>query len=356
MPTIIITGIGGLIGSTAAEYFHARGYHIVGVDNNLRGVLMHDQYGSTQETLDQLAKSLTRCEIHALDIRHRLPISTLLRDIRRTDVQAILHCAAQPAHEGEVREDFEINALGTLNVLDVWHHHLPQVLFIYCSTIKVYGDAPNRLGYKPHGDRLEPEDRSIWGGFSESFPVGDGMSSFFGRSKAAADAYVQEYAHQYGLPAVCLRASCITGGRHAGTEAHGMLSYLMRCALTDRPYMIYGYDGRQVRDQLHADDFVQACALMVEKHPQQLVYNIGGGRANACSMLEAIDQCGRITGQKMAIKHAPARTGDHPWWVTDTRRLQQEYPTWAPRWGLNDIYTDLYQQGYLRWAGGRAHV
>lgn len=346
---MVITGVGGILGSTAAEYFHGRGYIIVGIDNDLRGKLLGDPSASTQWNIDRLGGSLRNFVNYSLDVRDEDGVEKALRQHAR-DVKAVIHCAAQPAHEGNVREDFEINAVGTLNMLDLWYRLFPEARFIYSSTIKVYGSYPCMLEYDVLPTRFDlAASNKHHQGFDESIPLDQGMSSFFGRSKTTADLYVQEYIHEYGLKGACFRASCITGGMHSGSEAHGMLSYLMRCAYTETPYCIYGYDGLQVRDQIHAIDLVRAYERVIDDPKESIVYNIGGGRANACSVLEAIDACERITGKKMTYSHGPGRTGDHPWWVTDNSRFMSDYPDWSINLSLEQIYDDIYEVGSRRW-------
>ncbi len=349
MDTILITGAGGLVGSSAAGYFHAQGYKIIGVDNDLRGRLLHDSNGSTQWNIERLTRTLSKFTNHPWDVRDKTALTSIFSD-RGKQIRAIVHCAAQTAHEGEVLEDFQINTIGTLNLLDLWYRHCPEAVFVYLSTIKVYGNYPNTLKYERLSSRydLKPADR-YYNGFDESVSIDQGMSSFFGRSKTSADLYVQEYAYQFGLKAVCFRASCLTGGQHAGTEAHGMLSYMMRCAHTGTPYFIYGYEGLQVRDQLHAQDIASAIAQVIEQPKENIVYNIGGGRSNACSILEAITPCEKITGKKMKVSYRPERKGDHRWWVTDNTRFVTEYPSWKITMPIEQIFEEIYKTGMARW-------
>ena len=350
MDAILITGVGGVVGSAAAEHFHAKGFRIIGIDNDLRGTLLNDPKGSTLWNIERLQKALNGFTNHFLDVRDMDAMSRVISE-EGPSLHAIIHCAAQPAHEGSVREDFQVNAVGTLNLLELWHRYCPQAAFAYASTIKVYGDFPNTIEYQVKETRfdLEPSHR-YYRGFDENVPIGQGMSSFFGRSKTAADFYVQEYAHQSGLRALCFRASCLTGGLHSGTEAHGMLSYMMRCAYTKTPYHIYGYEGLQVRDQLHADDLVRAIEVAISDPRSNIVYNIGGGRENSCSILEAIQACEEITGSKMEYSFHGERTGDHRWWITDNSRFLNDHPEWEVSISLADILQDIYDRGAKRWA------
>jgi CDP-paratose 2-epimerase len=349
MDTMLITGAGGLVGSSAVEHFHAQGYNLVGVDNNLRGRLLHDPKASTQWNIERLTRTLSKFTNHPYDIRDKQALTPLFSDGGK-QIRAVVHCAAQTAHEGELLEDFQINTLGTLNLLDLWHKYCPEAVFVYLSTIKVYGNYPNTLKYERLTSRydLKLSDR-YYQGFDEGVSIDQGMSSFFGRSKTAADLYVQEYAYQFGLKTVCFRASCLTGGQHSGTEAHGMLSYMMRCAYTKTPYRIYGYEGLQVRDQLHAKDLVEAINNVITNPKSNVVYNIGGGRNSTCSTLEAIEICQKITGNKMSYSHQSMRTGDHRWWITDNSRFIRDYPKWKANYSLGDILQDIYDQGKHRW-------
>lgn len=350
MPRILVTGGGGLVGSAVCERFHAVWYEVVSLDNDLRGQLLSDPEGSVKWNLERLAKKLPHFTNYPIDIRSRRDVETVFADHK---FDAVVHCAAQTAHEGKLLEDFQVNMVGTLNVLQGWKKYCPKAPFVYLSTIKVYGSAPNR--YFPDlyikGSRFDlPEGHRYYKGFDETLPLGgEGAASFFSRSKTAADLYVQEFAYQYGLSAICLRPSCITGGFHAGTEAHGMLAYMMKCAVLQRPYTIYGYQGHQVRDQLHVRDLVDAIQLYIE-HPKSLkVCNIGGGRQCMCSISEALKLCEEISGNRLIIQNGPGRMGDHAWWVTDSARFQQSYPTWRPRATLEEILIDIYTRGRPRW-------
>jgi CDP-paratose 2-epimerase len=346
---MLVTGAGGLVGSEATEYFHKSGYRIIGVDNDLRGKLLHDPKGSTQWNIDRLERVLPNFTNHSLDVRNREGLEDIFKANGPT-FKAIIHCAAQTAHEGEVQEDFAINTLGTLNLLDLWHRYCPEATFVYLSTIKVYGNFPNTLEYQRLQTRYDlAADHRFYPGFDETVSIDQGISSFFGRSKTSADLYVQEYAYQYGLNAACFRASCLTGGHHSGTEAHGMLSYLMRCAISRTPYHIYGYDGLQVRDQLHGYDMVRAIEEVINNPGKDIVYNIGGGRENACSVLEAIGLCEQISGNRMEYSHHPMRTGDHRWWVTDNSRLLKDYPGWKITYSVEQILRDIHEHGKQRW-------
>ncbi len=356
MSAIIITGVGGLVGSAAAEYFHDEGYTIIGVDNDSRGRLLHDDKASTRWNIERLKSRLPRFINYSYDVRRKEEMEEVY-SLAGKDLTAIIHSAAQTAHEGSVLEDFEINTIGTLNMLDLWRKRSPEAVFLYMSTIKVYGNYPNTLNYvqRPSRYDLDPSHR-YYNGFDESVSIDQGMSSFFGRSKTAADLYVQEFSYQFGLRSACFRASCITGGMHSGTESHGMLSYLVRCGYTKTPYRIYGYDGLQVRDQLHALDLITAMHEVIKAPSENVVYNIGGGRKNSCSMLEAIELCEKLTGNKMQVSFHPMRTGDHRLWITDSSAFEKRYPNWKVSMSLEEIFEDILHHGTERWQAEYAGV
>jgi len=345
---VLITGVGGLVGSAVAEYFHRRGWGVVGVDNNLRGMLLTDPAASTQWNIDRLSTELYNFVNYPIDIRNTDSLEAVFAI--RDEIGAIVHCAAQASHEGDLQDDFTTNVVGTLNLLGLWKKHCPGIPFVYMSTIKVYGDYPNQLRYATKDMRLDlSTSERHYEGFDEQIPIGGGTSSFFGRSKMAADMYVQEYSLQYGMRSVCFRASCITGGYHSGVEAHGMLSYLMKCVVTETPYKIYGFGGKQVRDQLHAEDMAAAIYTYVSNPKRRIVYNIGGGRSNACSILEAIKICESITGNKLEFSTHSARHGDHCWWITDSSLFEADYPSWYVTFPLVEILQDIYEEGKIRW-------
>lgn len=349
--TIIITGAGGLVGCAAVEHFHGLGFSIIGIDNDSRGRMLHDPKASTGWNIERLTRDLPRFRNISADVRDTLEMDAIVAGIGY-DVAAIIHTAAQTAHEGSLREDFSVNANGTLNLLDAWRQFCPEAVFVYMSTIKVYGGYPNLLEYKKCPTRYDlPIKHRYCKGFDETVPIDQsGMSSFFGRSKTAADLYVQEFAAQFGLKAACLRASCITGGRHAASEAHGFLGYLMKCAYLKTPYRVYGFDGLQVRDQIHASDLVSAIAEIVDDPKDRVVYNVGGGRQNACSVLEAMSICETLTGNRMEVSFHPERTGDHRWWITSNAALEAAYPKWKVSLPLFRIAEDILEKGRQRWA------
>ena len=344
---ILVTGSGGLVGSKVVEYYGLT-HDVIGIDNDLRGKLLKDKGASTRWNIDRLEAKYPNFRNFDIDIRSKRQVYEA--GIKKQDLKAIVHCAAQASHEGEVREDFSVNVFGTLGLLELWRDHCPDAVFIYLSTIKVYADYPNNLDYLELPTRYDlPSFVPHYNGFDEQVSIDQGISSFFGRSKTAADLYVQEFAHQYGMKAAVLRAGCITGGNHSGVEAHGMLSYMMKCAATRRPYTIYGYGGKQVRDQVHAFDVARAIDAIIE-NPKDIVYNIGGGRENSISVIEAVHACQEITGNDMldTLTMRDKRKGDHIWWITDTTKLRQDYG-WQPTVSLDDTLTCIYGLGKGRW-------
>lgn len=346
MPKILVTGGGGLIGSEVCEQFHACGWDVFSIDSDLRGSLFGPA-GSVQWNLERLHQELPRFVNFPVDIRDKETLATIFSAYR---FDAVAHCAGQPAHDGEALEDFSINVTGTLNVLGAWKKFCPDAPFVHLSTIKVYGCAPNRFYYRKTSRYDFFEGSRYYNGFDESLPIiTDGATSFFSRSKLAAELYAQEYAYRWNLPLACFRPSCITGGRHAGTEAHGMLAYMMKCAFLQEPYTIYGYEGFQVRDQLHVSDLAEVMGRFIDNPRRPVIYNIGGGRERACSVLEAIDLCEQVTGNKMEIEYGPERVGDHRWWITDTGLFRKAY-SWEPQVSLEEILQDIYVCGSKRWA------
>ena len=329
MSTILITGAGGLVGATTSGYFHGQGYRIVGVDNNPRS------------DVHELSSSLTnfvRC--HA-DVRDEPSLLKIFVDYGR-DVKAIIHCAARKAYGGNADEYFQVNTAGTINMLDLWCRYCPSAVFVYPSTIKVYNDFPNTLNYHSFDSRFDLDSsHQYYNGFDESLPIDQGASNFYGRSKAAADLFVQEYVYQYGLHAVCLRASCLVGSQNTAVETRGMLSQIMYCTYTGTPYSIYGYGGLQVRDQLYVGDLVKAFHRVISKS-KGVVYNIGGGRPNACSIREAIAHCEEITGNRLEHSSHSKRTGDHCWWITNNVKFTEDYPGWKVGVGLDEMLQGIY--------------
>src|SRR6266516_2192125 len=293
MQTIIVTGSSGLIGSETAKRFAREGRRVIGIDNDMRAQFFGAE-ASTKATRDELVKNLPEYEHHELDIRDAKSIGALFAK-HRGKIRAVIHTAAQPSHDWAARDpqtDFGVNALGTLNLLEAAREHAPDVPFVFCSTNKVYGDTPNRLPLEELEKRLElPQDHPYYGGIDTSMSIDDSTHSLFGVSKAAADLLVQEYGRYFDMPTVCFRGGCLTGPQHAGAQLHGFLAYLMKCTVTGTPYTVFGYGGKQVRDNIHSADMV-ACFEAFQRAPRAgAVYNMGGGRRSNCSMIEAIEIC-----------------------------------------------------------------
>lgn len=326
--TILVTGSSGLIGSEAVEHFDRQGHAVVGVDNNMRREFF-GAAGDTLWNLDRL-KSVTKNFTHySADIRDRAALDELFRT-RRFDL--IIHCAAQPSHD-KARDipilDFEVNALGTLNLLEATRQHSPEAVFLFMSTNKVYGDAPNEVPLKELPTRWEyarPED---FHGISEECRIDRTLHSLFGASKAAADLVAQEYGRYFKMNVGIFRGGCLTGPSHSGVELHGFLSYLVKCVVTGTPYKVFGYKGKQVRDNIHSHDVVRAMEEFAANPRPGEVYNLGGGRENSVSMLEAIGKIEQLTGKKLAWTYVDEnRKGDHICYISDLRKFQAHFPNW----------------------------
>lgn len=343
--TIVITGSAGLIGSEAVRHFAKDGARVIGIDNDMRARFFGAE-ASTQRTRKELTANVRNYEHHDLDIRDAKAIAELFKKYAST-IFAVVHSASQPSHDWAARDpqtDFTVNANGTLNLLEAARQFCPEAPFVFLSTNKVYGDTPNRLPLRELAKRWEIEPGHEYeAGISESMSVDQTKHSLFGASKAAADFLVQEYGRYFGMPTVALRGGCLTGPAHAGTELHGFLSYLMICAVTGRPYRVFGYKGKQVRDNIHSFDLVDAIAHFIRAPRAGEVYNIGGSRHSNCSILEAIDLCEEISGQKLDWQYEETnRMGDHIWWISDVRKFQAHYPHWKFRYGLRDILTEIH--------------
>ena len=342
--TIIVTGSAGLIGSETVKRFAQNGCRVVGIDNDMRSRFFGDE-ASTKKTRDELVASVRGYEHHDLDIRDAAAISELFK--QQGKIAAVVHTAAQPSHDWAARDpqtDFTVNANGTLNLLEAARSSCPEAPFVFTSTNKVYGDTPNRLPLRELPLRWEIEQGHEYEpGISETMSIDYTKHSLFGASKTAADILVQEYGRYFGMPTTCFRGGCLTGPAHAGTELHGFLSYLMICTVTGRPYRVFGYKGKQVRDNIHSYDLVEAFAAFIEKPRAGEVYNIGGSRHSNCSMLEAINLCEEISGRRLTWSYEEDnRIGDHIWWISDVRKFQEHYPEWKFRYGLREILEEIH--------------
>ncbi len=333
---VIVTGSSGLIGSEAVCFFDQQGWSVHGIDNNMRRDFFGPD-GDTTHNLQRLQKSCEQFEHHGLDIRDRSNILDLFKQIRP---DAIIHCAAQPSHDlakDRPFDDFDINAVGTLNLLEATRQACPESPFIFMSTNKVYGDAPNELSLIEKETRWEyalPED---WYGINENCRIDSCLHSLFGASKAAADILVQEYGRYFNMPTVCFRGGCLTGPNHSGAELHGFLAYLARCFREDRNYRIFGYKGKQVRDNIHSYDVCTAFYTFYESPRCGAVYNLGGGRDNSTSIIEAIACFEELFGKSINTEYIDKnRVGDHICYISDLTRFQTDYPNWKIQISLKE--------------------
>jgi CDP-paratose 2-epimerase len=354
MPTAIVTGSGGLIGSESVVRFAELGFDVVGLENDMRARFFGPEASTahmTEALLARLPDSFVSLDV---DIRDRDAVERVFAE--RSDIELVIHAAAQPSHDwaaGDPHVDFEVNALGTLNLLEATRRHAGDAPFVHCSTNKVYGDLPNSLPLREQGLRLElPEDHPYHEGIDTSMSIDRSTHSLFGVSKASADLLVQEYGRYFQMPTVCFRGGCLTGPNHAGTQLHGFLSFLMRATVTGQPYTVFGYGGKQVRDNIHSADLVAAFeAFHQAPRAGGAVYNIGGGRFCNCSMLEAIELCQAISGRTLDwTLSEQSRIGDHRWWISDLRPFQRDYPQWRPTRGLEDILREILAENAERWA------
>ena len=347
MAVAIVSGAAGLVGSATVRLLASQGLDVVGIDNDLRGYFFGPA-ASTGTTRAALQASVDRYTHVDLDIRDADAVNALFARYGAS-IALVVHTAAQPSHDWAAREpltDFSVNATGTLILLEATRVHAPQAVFIFTSTNKVYGDRPNELPLRELETRweIDPAHPFHRFGIDESMDVDRTLHSLFGASKLAADVLVQEYGRYFGLRTACFRAGCLTGSAHAGAELHGFLAYLVGCAAARRPYRVFGYRAKQVRDNLHAADLAVAFWEFFQRPRTAEVYNMGGGRANSCSMLAAIAAVEGITGEPFPyVYDDTARVGDHIWWISDTRRFSEHYPNWAMAYPLDRIVREIYE-------------
>jgi len=341
MKTILITGVAGLIGSEVAAYFDQLGWQVAGVDNNQRAVFFGPA-GDTTWNLERLQNSLQHFSHYPLDIRDRAGVADLLQNLRP---DAIVHAAAQPSHDKAADipfDDFDTNATGTLNLLQAARQFAPEAPFIFLSTNKVYGDGPNHIALKELETRWDYNDAAYAGGISETFSIDQCTHSLFGASKVAADIMVQEYGRYFNMPTVCLRGGCLTGPQHSGVQLHGFLNYLVKCHASGTPYTIFGYKGKQVRDNIHSYDVARFIHAFIEQPRAAAVYNLGGGKTNAISILETFLLLEEITGKPMNYGYSDeARKGDHICYYSDLSLIQSHYPDWSVTRSVRDIIAEL---------------
>lgn len=342
MKTLLVTGSSGLIGSEVCAYFSEAGWRVHGADNNGRALFFGPQ-GDTRWNQRRLQEHLPDFTHHELDIRDRSAVLALIETLKP---DAVAHTAAQPSHDLAARmpfEDFDTNAVGTMNLLEAVRRHAPEAVFVHMSTNKVYGDVPNELPLVELETRWEyarPED---YAGVAETMRIDRSKHSLFGASKVAADVMVQEYGRYFGLQCCCLRGGCLTGPNHSGVELHGFLSYLIKCCLEGRKYTIYGYKGKQVRDNIHSLDAARFIHAFIEAPRCGEVYNLGGGRANSCSILEAFALAENVAGKKMVYDYMDKnREGDHICYISDLTKMRTHYPGWSLTKSLQDIFVEIH--------------
>jgi len=340
---ILVTGSSGLIGSEACKYFTEIGYVVHGIDNNQRAFFFGEQ-GDTRWNQKRMEIELPGFVHHELDIRDRNGVLELVRNLKPI---AIIHAAAQPSHDRAASipfEDFDTNAVGTLNFLEAARRYCPESPFIHMSTNKVYGDRPNSIALKELSTRWDYDDEHYVNGIAEDFSIDQSTHSLFGASKVAADILVQEYGRYFGMPTCCLRGGCLTGPNHSGVELHGFLSYLVKCNFERKKYTIFGYQGKQVRDNIHSFDVVKFMGAFIENPKVSAVYNLGGGKENACSLLEAFELTEKYTGQAQLYEYSEeARIGDHICYYSDLSKMQQDYPGWKITKNLDHIVSEIVE-------------
>jgi CDP-paratose 2-epimerase len=348
MKIAIVTGAAGLIGAESVRHFADLGFKVVGIDNDMRKYFFGDG-ASTEWSRKRLETQIEGYEHRAIDIRDQAAIERLFAQYGK-DIAVVIHCASQPSHDWAAKEpltDFTVNANGTLVLLEATRKFCEQAVFIFTSTNKVYGDTPNRLPLVELEQRWEV-DRShpyFAHGIDESMSIDQTKHSLFGASKVAGDVLVQEYGRYFGMKTGTFRGGCLTGPGHSGAELHGFLSYLMKCAITGTHYTVFGYQGKQVRDNIHCADLVSAFEHFYKKPREGEVYNIGGSRHSNCSMLEAIGMCEQIAGRKMSWSYSETnRIGDHIWWISDVRRFQQHYPKWKFQFTLHETLVQIHDE------------
>ena len=355
MSVAVVTGSAGLIGSEAVRLFADKGLDVIGVDNDMRSAF----FGPDASTLGmrrRLEESVPEYRHVDADVRDEKAIEDLFAR-HRGDIAVVIHAAAQPSHDWAARAPavaFTVNANGTLVLLEATRKHAPEAVFLFASTNKVYGDAPNALPLVERETRWELDSGHPFAahGIDETLTIDRSMHSLFGASKAAADLLVQEYGRTFAMNTACFRGGCLTGPGHAGAELHGFLSYLVKCAVTESPYTVFGYKGKQVRDNIHAFDFVNALWHAFRNPRKGEVYNMGGGRFANCSMLEAIAICERLTGRPMRWSYSDDnRAGDHIWWISDVRRFRAHYPDWDYRYDLEATMAEIHEALGARAAG-----
>lgn len=348
MSVVIITGSAGLIGSEAVEFFSSKFDIVVGIDNNMRAYFFGDD-GSTEWNKSRLKESIRNYRHYNTDIRNYEEIEKIFKEYN-SDIKLIVHTAAQPSHDWAAKEpltDFHVNATGTLNMLEATRQYCPKAVFIFTSTNKVYGDNPNYLPLVEKENRWELDEKHPYfrNGIDEQMSLDHTKHSVFGASKVAADIMAQEYGKYFQMNVGIFRGGCLTGPKHSGAQLHGFLAYLMKCAITKKPYTIFGYKGKQVRDNIHSWDLVNLFWHFYQDPKQGEAYNVGGGRFSNCSMIEGIHLCETITGNKMDYSYSETnRIGDHIWYISDMSKFKKHYPEWSCKYELQDILTQIFEE------------
>lgn len=344
MSRALVTGSGGLVGSEAVHLLVAEGWEVVGIDNDMRAEFFGEE-ASTQPVTYELRRELDRFWWVDVDVRSEPGVSAVYRSLGPFEL--IIHAAGQPSHDWAARSptvDFDVNARGTMNLLEQTRRYCPEATFCFLSTNKVYGDTPNRLPLKDFGDRLDLHPAHAWHeGIDTSMSIDQSMHSLFGVSKAAGDLMVQEYGRYFGMHTVAFRCGCITGPSHAGVELHGFLAYLMKAAVSGTKYVVHGYEGKQVRDNISGSDVARACLAFHEEPLHGAVYNLGGGRGNSCSVIEAISMCEEVSGCEIDWELSDEnRVGDHRWWISDVAQFRRDFPDWNLEDDLWSMLDEIY--------------
>lgn len=341
MKRLLVTGSSGLIGSEVCLHFAGLGWEIHGIDNNQRAVFFGPQ-GDTRWNQQRLQLQLPAFMHHELDIRNRHELIQLIATVKP---DAIVHTAAQPSHDRAASipfDDFDTNAVGTLNLLEATRQYDTAIPFVHMSTNKVYGDAPNRIKMNELETRWDYAEEEYAGGIPEDFTIDQSKHSLFGASKVAADVMVQEYGRYFNMPTCCLRGGCLTGPNHSGVELHGFLSYLVKCNLEEKEYTVFGYKGKQVRDNIHSYDVARFIEAFIDNPRIAEVYNLGGGKENTCSILEAFEIAGSFSGKKMKYRYEDKnREGDHICYYSDLRKMKAHYPEWSITKSLEDTIGEI---------------
>ena len=347
MSVVIVTGSGGLIGAETVRWFAAEGHVVAGIDNDMRAYYFGEE-ASTQWAVERLIEEVPGYRHYGADVRDLEALRRIFQEYAG-DITLVVHAAAQPSHDWAAREpitDFGVNAVGTLNLLELTREHTPDTPFVFTSTNKVYGDRPNELPLVELDARWEIDPNHPYAnGIDETMSIDQTTHSVFGASKAAADVLVQEYGRYFGMKTACFRGGCLTGPGHSGTALHGFLSYLVKCAVTGTEYRVLGYKGKQVRDNIHSRDLVAAFSEFHRNPRSGEVYNMGGARYSNCSIREAIDFCEAIIGQPMNAQYVDDnRIGDHIWWISDVSRFQSHYPDWQLTYDIERIIREIAEE------------